>query len=70
LVVEAVAVEEHSEQTAWVESMEEADEASAEIIEFAPVGELPASADADADALPPPDVVTVGEVSMPRSCMR
>ena len=65
LVVEAVDVEESSEQTAWAESMEEADEPSAEIIEFAPVGELPASADADDDALPPPDVVTVGEVSMP-----
>ena len=46
--------------------MEEADEPSAEIIEFAPVGELPASANADDDdALPPPEVVTVGEVSMP-----
>ena len=44
LVVEAVDVEASLGETAWVESMEEADEPSAEIIEFAPVGELPASA--------------------------
>ena len=44
LVVEAVDVEDTSEQATWVEPMEAADEASAEIIEFAPVGEMPAGA--------------------------
>ncbi|MET0683604.1 MAG: Hpt domain-containing protein [Casimicrobiaceae bacterium] len=65
LVVEAVDVEDTSEQATWVEPMEAADELSAEIIEFAPVGEMPAGADAGDDATPPPDVVMVGEVSMP-----
>ena len=54
-----------SEPVAWVEATRRADEAGAEIIEFAPVGEMPAGANADDGALPPPDVVTVGEVSMP-----
>ena len=48
-----------------MESAEEGDEAGAEIIEFAPVGEMPAGAIADDGAPPPPDIVTIGEVSMP-----
>ena len=37
----------------------------AEIIEFAPVGEMPAGAEAGGDAPLPPDIVNVGDVAMP-----
>jgi chemosensory pili system protein ChpA (sensor histidine kinase/response regulator) len=54
-----------AEPVAWIESAEEDEDAGAEIIEFTPVGEMPAGAMADDGVLPPPDAVTIGEVSMP-----
>ena len=65
LVPEPDSIMAAAEPVAWVESAEEDDGAGAEIIEFAPVGEMPAGVAADDGAPPPPDVVTIGEVSMP-----
>ena len=54
-----------SPPVAWVDSELEEVDADAEIIEFAPVGEMPVGADAGHGAPPPPDIITVGDVAVP-----
>jgi len=62
---ELVGAQAESEPVTWVdEAIEDAD-AGAEIIEFAPVGEMPAGSQVGGAAPPPPDIVNVGDVAMP-----
>ena len=63
--VDGGTVDATAQPAAWVAAVDEGEEAGAEIIEFAPVGAMPAGADADAEVPAAPDVVVVGDVRIP-----
>ena len=63
--VHGESVEATAQPVAWMPAVDDGEEGSAEIIEFAPIGAIPAGADADAGIAPPPDVIAIGDVSIP-----